>query len=72
MPIHYEKGDLMKTKTVLKVNAVIFGIVAVVHLLRLLRGGTMMMGSWMIPSSASIVGLLLAGWLCYENWKAAN
>lgn len=60
----------MKTKTVLKVNAILFGIIALVHVARLVTGFPVQIGNYAVPTLVSALGAIVAGWLCFENWKA--
>jgi len=54
-------------KAVLRANAFIFSIVAIVHLLRVLLGKEWILGTWVIPPMLSIVLFLIAGYLAYAN-----
>jgi branched-subunit amino acid transport protein len=54
----------MGTKSYLIVTGVIFGVIAVVHLLRLIYGWPAQIGEWTMPLWLSWVGVLIAGALC--------
>ena len=54
----------MKTKAYLIVTGVLFGIIAVMHLLRLIYQWPVQAGTISIPVWASCAGLLLASVLC--------
>jgi len=58
----------MKTKAYLVLSAAIFMLVAIAHLVRFLEGWTAQVGTWVIPSSASLVCVILAGLLAF--WGA--
>ena len=60
----------MKKKDLFKFNAVIFGLVVLVHLIRLIFGWELKLSTWMAPMYISGIAILLAGFLCWENWHA--
>jgi len=60
----------MHEKTLHKVNATLFGIVALLHLYRSVSGKDLTLGSWVIPLWASIVAVIVLGYLCYANARA--
>jgi hypothetical protein len=45
------------------VSALIFAVVAIAHLIRILKGWTAQVGSYAVPMSLSWIGLLVAGLL---------
>ena len=51
-------------RTYLLVSGVIFGIVAVVHVLRLALGWPLIIGSWDVPQWVSVAGAIAPGVLC--------
>jgi hypothetical protein len=53
----------MKTKAYLVFSALVFAMVALVHLVRFLEGWTAQIGTWMVPASASLVCVIVAGLL---------
>ncbi len=61
----------MQTKPLLQLNAVIFGIIALIHLLRFLAGSPANIAGWEVPLWLSILAFLVSGWLCWQNWKTA-
>ena len=62
----------MKQKTYLQVSGLVFGIVAVIHLARLLVGFDVNFAGWSIPPGASVIGLIVAGYLSYSAFKLAK
>lgn len=60
----------MQTKNLLRINAVIFGLVALVHLLRFLSNSPANIAGWDVPVWISILGFAVAGWLSWKNWEA--
>ena len=57
----------MKQKEYIVFSGVIFGLVAILHLLRLVYAMPVTIGEWEIPVWASAVGVIVAGFL---TWKA--
>jgi hypothetical protein len=55
----------MTEKTFAAIAAVIFAVVALVHLLRLVMGWSIVIDSWTVPMWLSWVGLVVAGGLAY-------
>lgn len=62
----------MKTKQLLQLNAAVFGLVALVHLLRIFNKWEMQLGNWSAPQEASWLGVLIAGALCYWNYNSGS
>jgi hypothetical protein len=48
---------------------VIFSLVAVLHALRLIFGWQAVIDGLVIPMWASVVGLIIAGWLAIMLWR---
>lgn len=57
----------MKQKEYIAFSGVIFAIVAVLHLARLIYNMPVAFGMWVVPMWASILGVIVAGFLA---WKA--
>jgi len=57
----------MKQKEYIIFSGVLFGVIAVLHLLRLFYSMPVTAGLWEIPVWASAVGAIVAGFLA---WKA--
>ena len=51
--------------------ATVFGIVAILHLLRLIYGWQLVIGTWSAPMWLSVAALLLAGTLAVLLWRSA-
>jgi hypothetical protein len=51
-------------KSYLIVTGVLFGVIAIVHLLRLIYGWPAQIGGWNMPLWLSWVGVLIASALC--------
>ncbi len=62
----------MESKTVLRLNAVLFGLVAVLHVLRIALGWDIYIGDWNAPMWASVLAVVIAGLIAYLNWKHAK
>jgi protein-S-isoprenylcysteine O-methyltransferase Ste14 len=55
-----------------RIAAVIFGIGALVHLLRLIFHFSVNIGRFQVPLWASVIGLLVAGLLAVMLWREAS
>lgn len=61
-----------KHKAIHLIASTIFGIVAVVHMLRLGYGIPVKIGAWTMPLWLSWIGVFLAGSLAVLLWQSAN
>ena len=61
----------MTEKTFVTVATVIFALVAVLHLLRLVIGWSIIIDTWTVPMWVSWVGLVVAGGLSYCGARLA-
>lgn len=61
----------MTEKTFSTLAAAIFGVVAVLHLVRILIGWSIVVDGWTVPMWVSWVGLIIAGALSYSGAKLA-
>jgi hypothetical protein len=61
----------MTEKTFSTLAAAIFGVVAVLHLVRILIGWSIVVDGWTVPMWVSWVGLILTGALSYYGGKLA-
>ena len=55
----------MTAKTYVTITTVIFGIVAIVHLLRVAAGWSVMIDGWTVPMWASWLGFFVAAGLAF-------
>jgi hypothetical protein len=55
-----------------KIGATIFGIVALIHFLRLVFHFSLIIGEYPVPVWANVIGLLIAGLLAGMLWREAN
>jgi len=62
----------MTEKTFLKIAAAIFGVVAVVHLVRILAGWPIVIDGWTFPMWVSWIGLIVSGGLSYYGATLAR
>jgi uncharacterized membrane protein YecN with MAPEG domain len=58
--------------TGLRVASVIFGILAIGHLLRLMKHAQVTVGTHTIPMGLSWVALIVAAILCIWFWRLSN
>jgi len=62
----------MTQSTYTTVSGAIFGLIAVLHLLRLIQGWEARIGNYDLPLWLSVVGLLVAGYLAWTAWKLSK
>ena len=62
----------MTEKTFSTIAAAIFGVVAVLHLVRILVGWSIVIDGWTVPMWVSWVGLIISGGLSYYGVKLAT
>ena len=62
----------MSSKIFYKVTGTVFGIVGLVHLLRVLLGWNLVLGSYNIPSWLSLVAFVVLAFLSYNAFKLAG
>lgn len=60
---------MIKEKNYLLTVAVIFSVIAILHLLRLMLGWYAEIGGWEMPIWLSFVALIVAGYLAYLGFK---
>lgn len=67
------KGKLKmdKNKSLL-IAAIIFGVVAILHLLRSIFSFDIVIGSFNVPLYFSYIGVVVAGYLCWNMYKASR
>lgn len=63
------RGEKMNTKQLRYVNSVLFGLMAALHLLRLVRQWPATIANWSVPLWLSAVALVAAGLMSYWNYK---
>ncbi len=61
----------MTEKTFATIAAAIFALVALLHLLRLVMGWSVVIDSWTVPMWVSWVGLVVAGGMSYCGARLA-
>ena len=62
----------MDSKTYLHVTKTIFGIIALLHLLRIIFGWGAVIGSVVIPLWLSILAFIVAGYLSYSGYRLSK
>jgi hypothetical protein len=53
----------------LRITGTIFGVVAVIHLLRIITNVLVLIGGWLLPIWVNWIGLIATGFLCYWLWR---
>jgi hypothetical protein len=61
----------MTEKTFATIAAVIFALVALLHLLRLVMGWSVVIDAWTVPMWVSWIGFVVAGGLSYYGARLA-
>jgi len=62
----------MNSRTYLVISGTVFGIVAVLHLLRVVNGWAMVLGPWSVPIWVSWLGTLVPAVLCVWAFRLAS
>jgi hypothetical protein len=62
----------MKAEEVYKLTSIIFGVVAIVHAIRVVKNLPLNLGNWEAPLWLSAAAALLIGYLSVWYWKKAN
>ncbi|MEK6904718.1 MAG: hypothetical protein AABW87_03950 [Nanoarchaeota archaeon] len=53
----------------IKISAWIFLLIALLHLLRIILGWQAQIASWQVPTWASFVAVIIAGYLSYKLFR---
>ncbi len=59
----------MKGKTFHTITSIIFGLIALLHLLRIFNSWPAQIGTFVVPGWLSWVALIVAGYLSYTSYK---
>ena len=59
----------LKKETTLQVGGAIFGIIALLHLIRFVANWPASVNNWDVPRWLSVVGFVVAGWLSYNMMR---
>ena len=62
----------MGLKTYLSVSALIFALVTLLHLARIVAGWDLVVGDWTAPVWASVLGILVPGYLAVAASRLAR
>ena len=54
------------------ITATLFSLIALLHVLRLLRGWHVVVGDLSVPVWVSWLGLVIAGYLAYQGFKLSR
>lgn len=61
---------MLEHKGIEALAAVIFTVVAIVHVLRLVYGWEVYIGSWEMPIWMSVAGIIVSGLLAIAFWRS--
>lgn len=64
--------SLQEKNNALRLSALVFALIALVHLLRLLLGWDMILGAFEAPQWVSIIAIIVAGGLAWWTWTASH
>ncbi len=64
--------SLQEKNNALRLSALVFALIALVHLLRLLLGWDMILGAFEAPQWVSLIALIIAGGLAWWMWTASH
>ena len=56
----------------LRIAGTIFGVVAILHLLRVITGVPILIGSWLLPVWVNVFGMIVTGCLSGWMWWLSN
>ena len=62
----------MKQKEIAKLSALIFAIVAILHLFRSVLQWPLVVSDYSIPTGVSVIAVIVLAYLAYQNWKVAK
>ena len=62
----------MRQHTFSLITAVLFSLIALLHVLRLLRGWHVTIGGAVVPMWVSWIGLAIAAYLAYQGFRLAR
>ena len=65
-------GEIMKEKTYFQVTGLLFAVITALHLIRLVSGFEVNFASMVVPVWASVLGIVVAGYLAYQAFKLAK
>jgi len=68
---HIGRTPAFSSRTYLTVAGIVFGIVALAHLLRLFTGAEVNIAGWIVPLWLSWIGTVLAAYLSYMSFRLA-
>lgn len=63
---------MLSTKTFLQLAGTIFGVIGILHLLRLLMGWQIVLIGWTVPLWISLFGVAVAWYLAYNAFTLAK
>ena len=62
----------MNQKSFNLITALIFLVIAILHLLRIVFGWSAVIGGWEVPQWVSWAAFLVAGYLAYEGFRLSK
>ena len=62
----------MNLKSFSFISAIVFSGVSLLHLIRILFGGNVIIENWEVPMSISIVSIFVAAFLAYKGFQLSS
>ena len=62
----------MSSRTYLFISGTVFGVISLLHLLRVINGWDLVLGPWATPMWVSWGGTLVPGFLCIWAFRLAS
>ena len=62
----------MTQRTYIQITGILFGLIALLHIVRLINGWPAVIGVWTMPLWLSAVGIAVAGFLAWSAWRLSR
>jgi|SaaInlV_165m_DNA_1040744.scaffolds.fasta_scaffold02040_3 hypothetical protein len=62
-------GLIMNRSTYILLTGIVFTAVALLHLLRIISGESVLIGGWELPILFNWVGMVITGFLAYHGFR---
>ena len=59
----------MTQRTYIHITGTLFGLIALLHVVRLINGWPAVIGAWTVPLWMSAIGVVVAGFLVWSAWR---
>ena len=62
----------MTQRTYIQITGMLFGLIALLHIVRLINGWPAVIGVWTMPLGLSAVGIVVASFLAWSAWRLSR